>query len=131
MNINSILIDPVDRKNLVLATMFMLGFVYHLLSWKITKCYCFITIVGFRGFQCCKTLSGNWTVQLFRGFNQFHKLNGFLNMENVKILPYKILQNKKNIFWGTSGCRKCIICLQIPTKLSITVILKGQPSFND
>ena len=107
----------------------MPGFVYHLLSWKIMKCYCFITIVSFMGFQCCKKLSGNWTVLLFWGFNRFHKLNGFLNTENVKILPYKTPKNKQNAFWDISGCCKGIICLQIPTKLNLAVILKGQPSF--
>ena len=67
---------------------------------KITKCHFFFRFVGFRGFQCCKTLSGKWTVLLFLGVNQFHILNGILNMENVKILPHKTPKNKIKAFSG-------------------------------
>ena len=37
---------------------------------------------------------------LFWAANQFYMLNGFLNMENVKILPYKVPKYKKNAFLG-------------------------------
>ena len=39
-------------------------------------------------FPSCKTLPENWTVLLFWGANQFHTSNGFLDIKNVKILPY-------------------------------------------
>ena len=38
----------------------------------------------------CKALSGDWTGLFFWGANQFQTLSGFLNTENVKILPYKV-----------------------------------------
>ena len=59
-------------------------------------------------------------------------MNGFLNMENVKILPYKTPKiKKKSILEDTSGYCKGTICLQIPTESSYAVILRGQPSFKD
>ena len=32
-------------------------------------------------------------------------------------------------FWGISGCYVGIICLHTPSKSSLAVILRGQPSF--
>ena len=40
------------------------------------------------------------TVVLFWGVNWFHTLNGFLNMENVTILPYKVPKYQNNSFLG-------------------------------
>ena len=79
----------------------------------------------------CKTLSENWTVLLFWGDNQFHMLSGFLNIENVKILPYKVPKYQNNPFLGKSYCCMGIICLHTPTKSTLAVILRGQPSFYD
>ena len=91
----------------------------------------FTTVVGFRSFQCWKTLSSKWKVVLFWGVDWFYTLNGFPNMENDKILPYKVPKYQKIHFWGTSGCWIGIICLHTPTKSSLAVILRGQPSFSD
>ena len=52
-------------------------------------------------------------------------------MENVKISPYKFPKIKKIYFWSFSGCCMGIICLHTPTKSSLAVILRGQPSFCD
>ena len=91
-------------------------------------------ILSFRHYcwiPSCKALSGNWTVLLFWGANQFHTLNGFLNMENVKILPYKVPKYQKIHFGGTSGYWMSITYLHTPTKSSLAVIVRGQPSFYD
>ena len=64
---------------------------------------------------------------LFLGvFNQLHTLNGLMNMENVKIFPYVPKIRKMH-----SGCCVGTICLHTPTKSSLAVILRGQPSFCD
>ena len=60
----------------------------------------FTTIVGFRGFQYCKALPGKQTVVLFWEVNWSHTLNGFLNMKNIKMLPYKVPKYQKNAFLG-------------------------------
>ena len=85
--------------------------------------------MGFRGFQFCKILSSKWTVVFFWGGNWFHTFNDFLNMENVKILPYKIPRYQKNAFLGHFRLLHGIICLHIPTTSSLAVSLRGQPSF--
>ena len=85
----------------------------------------------YRWIPSCKTLLETWIVLLFWGANQFHLLNGFLNIENVIILPYKVPKYPKLHFWGTSDCCMGIICLHTPTKSSLTVILRGQPRFYD
>ena len=54
----------------------------------------------YRWIPSCKTLLENWTVLLFWGANQFNLLNGFLNIENVIILPYKVPKYPKKAFLG-------------------------------
>ena len=62
---------------------------------------------------------------LFLGVNQFHILNGILNMENVKILPHKTPKNNEKAFSGHFHFA------YFSTKSSLAVILRGQPSFNN
>ena len=77
----------------------------------------------------CKTLSGNSTVLLFGAANQFHSFNSFFKYgkcQNFTIMSPNI---RKMHFWGTSSCFMGILCLHTPTKSSLAVILRDQPSF--
>ena len=57
-------------------------------------------------------------------------VQGLLNTETVKILPYQVPKNKKK-FGGTSSYGMVIIYFHNPTKSSLVVILRDQPSFYD
>ena len=57
--------------------------------------FCFLYSI-----RSCKTLLENWTVLLFWGADQFNTLNDFLNIENVKILPYQVHKYQNNSFLG-------------------------------
>ena len=104
---------------------------YHLLNWKITKCHFFTIIVGFRGFQCCKTLSDKWTVMLFRGVKWFHTLRVFQIRRVLRSYHIRFPKIRKMHFWGTPSYGMVIICFHNPTKSSLAVILRGQPIFYD